>query len=725
MMGRHAAGIANSRSDDDNVDNNIGYQLAQGRFVDLTTTIEGEHLLERLFLLTTATTTTTTTINNDDSSISSSQSDGETVVTSSTPSQPNKRIIQYAITTLQSLLIYGMQIGVKGSEESQKKMVRHLFRRTDTDNHNNNNNSWISHWDSECIRRLKFYRDTTLGKQLLGQLIRKRTSKGAYELLVEMGVWDRHTDVALLRSGFPVRFTDDELVISMEAEKKMMKKEEEEGGDYEYYKDPDEILGIRCDLREQKIYTIDSASTLDIDDGIAVEVLGDDSGHDDHEATTPRHRYWIHIADVDRWAPRGSKLLSVAERRGTSLYLPTMTLCMFPPNMSSEVMSLHCWEDKYALSLGVELNEDGSIDESSIIVTPSIIQVDYRLTYDQVDEMLDEGVGYLEEWQLGALLAAATKRRSHRVNRGSTEGMVPFPIPKGMVTANYDSNLGDYEISLKIETTHNSGANITTEMELCDAHYDPYCTPVSSSQLIVTEMMILAGEAIGKWQMQQPTQEREEVDGQVQLLPNVLKLPFRRQPAPDFKSREKEKKQMDFLYNMGKRYPHAWYARRFFNRVDVSEEPGPHFGMGLDCYVQWSSPIRRITDLQSQEGTKEIDPIDYTSGLGMIFAGRPVQSSSSNYWLFEYIRRLVNNTDEEVMFESVVLGCTNKDRFQYAVYIYELGLEHRYLSEIGKLDEGKKLWLKVASVNPKMELLTFSLASRSGGIPKSTSAPAA
>jgi exoribonuclease R len=326
-----AGGIddSSSNSDDDNdVGNNIGYQLAQGRFVDLTTTIEGEHLLERLFLLTAAATTTTTTINNDDSSIPS-QSDDETVVAASssssttTPSRPNKRIIQYAITTLQSLLIYGMQIGVKGSEESQKKMVRHLFRRTDTDNHHHNNNSWISHWDSECIRRLKFYRDTTLGKQLLGQLIRKRTSKGAYELLVEMGVWDRHTDVALLRSGFPVRFTDDELVISMEAEKKMMKKEE--GGDYECYKDPDEILGIRCDLREQKIYTIDSASTLDIDDGIAVEVLGDD-----HEAT-PRHRYWIHIADVDRWAPRGSKLLSVAERRGTSLYLPTMTLCMFPP----------------------------------------------------------------------------------------------------------------------------------------------------------------------------------------------------------------------------------------------------------------------------------------------------------------------------------------------------------------------------------------------------------
>eukprot|EP00986_Skeletonema_menzelii_P010898 scaffold5455_cov145-Skeletonema_menzelii.AAC.4 len=367
-------------------------------------------------------------------------------------------------------------------------------------------------------------------------------------------------------------------------------------------------------------------------------------------------------------------------------------------------MSLHAWEDKYALSLGVELNDDGSINPSSVILTPSVINVDYRLTYDQVDEMLDEGVGYAEEWQLGALLAAATKRRSHRVNRGSTEGMVPFPIPKGMVTAKYDEKLGDYDISLRIETTHNSGANITTG----------------------------GGEAIGKWQMHQAAQEENNVED-VDQLTNELKLPFRRQPAPDFKSRDREKRQMDFLYEMGKRYPHAWYARRFFNKVHAALKrylrrkrvnkmlregkaiPSSISKMDLGC------------ELSKERKVKEIDSIDYTSGLGMIFAGRPIQSSSSNYWTFEYIRRLVGSSDEEVMFESVVLGCINKDRNQYAIYIYELGLEHRYLSEAGKLEEGKKLWLKVASVNPKMELLTFSLASKSGGIHAKpmTSAPAA
>jgi exoribonuclease II len=68
--------------------------------------------------------------------------------------------------------------------------------------------------------------------------------------------------------------------------------------------------------------------------------------------------------------------------------------------------------------------------------------------------------------------------------------------------------------------------------------------------------------------------------------------------TPDFKSREVEARHLDFLLEMKQLYPHAWYARRFFNKVIVSEEIGPHYGMGLDCYVQWSSPIRRFTDLQ-------------------------------------------------------------------------------------------------------------------------------
>eukprot|EP00804_Cyclotella_cryptica_P014520 CCRYP_004823-RA/>CCRYP_004823-RA protein AED:0.07 eAED:0.07 QI:200/1/1/1/0.87/0.77/9/1212/825 len=709
------AETAANTSYENSIYDNPATPLAKHRFIDLVTSLKGELILESLFTLL--------------------------------PPPDDERLIQHAIIAMQSLLVYAMQIGVKGTEESQKKMVRHLFRRDDPPPPPPGKAVWVSTWDAEDIRRLKFYRDGELGKRVLAALKRRRTAVGAFDLLVEMGVWDKFEEVSLLRSGFPVRFWDEEEKCSLEAENNNH--------------DPDTILGIRQDLRHHKVYTIDSHSTEDIDDGLSVEVVDELS---ENKSQKRRLRYWIHIADVDRWAPRESKLLKVAERRGTSLYLPSVTLGMFPRNMASYVMALTSNADKNALSLGVELLDDGSIDAASIMLTPSLIHVDYRLTYDQVDEMLDEGVGYTEEWQVGALLSAATKRREHRVRQGSTEGFVPCPIPKSFLTLIEDEEKeGGYSIELKIETTHNSGLNITagsTEGGI-STHYDPFASPLSSSQLIVTEMMILAGEAIGKWHGLQPMQEDESSTGPFQL-PNVLTLPYRRQPAPDYKTRAEEARQADFLFGMNKLYPHAWYCRRFFKPVVVSEEPGPHFGMGLDCYIQWSSPIRRLTDLKVHAALKRylrrkrvnemllhninippeitdidlgcdisqlrlngeapvskakiVDPIDYSSGLGMIFAARPIQSSSTNFWLFEYVRRKVDGKETEVMFESIILGCVNQERFQYAVYVYELGLEHRYLSEVGKLEEGERLWLKVVSVNPRLELLTFSLASKSGGI---------
>ena len=81
-----------------------------------------------------------------------------------------------------------------------------------------------------------------------------------------------------------------------------------------------------------------------------------------------------------------------------------------------------------------------------------------------------------------------------------------------------------------------------------------------------------------------------------------------------------------------------------------------------------------ITHLKpGKSDIKEIDPINYKSGLGMIFAARPIQTSSTNFWLFEYIRRRIDESDNEVMFECEVLGCVDYDRFQYAIYVYELG----------------------------------------------------
>ena len=93
-----------------------------------------------------------------------------------------------------------------------------------------------------------------------------------------------------------------------------------------------------------------------------------------------------------------------------------------------------------------------------------------------------------------------------------------------------------------------------------------------------------------------------------QRLPNEIQLPFRTQMKPDFQSREREANFFEDLkeHNVGNGYCAAWYSRRFFNAVSITVDPSPHSGMGLDCYVQWSSPIRRYGDLQvsQQSGSR-------------------------------------------------------------------------------------------------------------------------
>jgi hypothetical protein len=412
----------------------------------------------------------------------------------------DNNVIRGAVVALQSLCVMATQAGVTGVPEQLHRTVKHLYRRDDPTLLARD----LFEWDRDSIRRLKYRIDRKAALHLLTEILWKRTSQGAFDLLVAIGVWKKHDDLALLRSGFPLRFTKEETDAATAA--------------FDLAHDPDQILGLREDFRHMKVFTIDSASTSEIDDGLSIEVVQKDDG-------TERHRIWIHIADADRWAPRNSTLFEISRRRITSLYLPNGAIAMFPAIASADLMSLKANQDACALSLGVELNSDGSIDASTITFTPSTIRVSYRLTYDDVDEMLEEGIGYSEEWELGALLDVASKRRNYRIRNGSTEGLVPNPVPYSSVSMFPDKSAPDaIGISINVQVSHNAGKNRTTEadstLELSE--------PASSANLLVTEAMIMAGEALGRWKMRL---DKEDEQGDEDAV-NQLRLPFRTQPPP-------------------------------------------------------------------------------------------------------------------------------------------------------------------------------------------------
>jgi hypothetical protein len=151
-------------------------------------------------------------------------------------------------------------------------------------------------------------------------------------------------------------------------------------------------------------------------------------------------------------------------------------------------MSLKANTDAFALSLGVELAEDGSIIDESIVVTPSQVRVSYRLTYDEVDEMLEDGVGYHEEWQLGALLSAASLRRKFRMQKGSAESFVPTQIPQFSISTFPDRNAPDGTgITVNINVSHNGGKNQSAVAESdVGSNAVSFEAPVSSASTLVT-----------------------------------------------------------------------------------------------------------------------------------------------------------------------------------------------------------------------------------------------
>ena len=182
----------------------------------------------------------------------------------------------------------------------------------------------------------------------------------------------------------------------------------------------------------------------------------------------------------------------------------------------------------------------------------------------------------------------------------------------------------------------------------------------------------------------------------------------------------------------------------------------PHSGLGLECYVQWSSPIRRFSDLQVHAAVKRslrrqriyqlhetghcvpkgitarelglpdnvldndtrmltVDAItadmldqdiDYMEGAGLVGAARTLQRQSQQYWLFEYIQRhYVTNRNK--VYNAIILGCVDPEKQQYAIYMKELGIEHRYSAPGGNVKIGDTVQLKVDQVSPRSGILRF------------------
>ena len=211
-------------------------------------------------------------------------------------------------------------------------------------------------------------------------------------LLVDLQRWDPHQLLSLAGTTWSAGFSDE---LEQEARRLAALSEQTLPSD-----------AARVDLTHQRCVTIDDDDTCDIDDALALEVLGNGG-----------QRIWIHVADPGRLVEWDSPLDLEARRRGSSLYLARGILPMFPELLSTGVFSLRAGQRCAAWSTWVDLDADGAIQACG--VERSWVQPTYRLSYADADDLIE--LAPPQEADLAELEALLQRRRRWRIGQGALQ----------------------------------------------------------------------------------------------------------------------------------------------------------------------------------------------------------------------------------------------------------------------------------------------------------------
>jgi ribonuclease R len=131
----------------------------------------------------------------------------------------------------------------------------------------------------------------------------------------------------------------------------------------------------RRDLRSLRCVTIDPTDARDFDDAVFATRLQDGG-----------FELWVHIADVTHYVGWDSPIDNEAKRRTCSAYLVDRVLPMLPERLCNDVCSLRPHEDRLAMSVRMELDDQGRLISAEAMT--SAIRSAARLDYDTVDALL-------------------------------------------------------------------------------------------------------------------------------------------------------------------------------------------------------------------------------------------------------------------------------------------------------------------------------------------------
>ena len=332
----------------------------------------------------------------------------------------------------------------------------------------------------------------------------------------------------------------------------------------------EEIYGRR-DFRNLNVITIDGDDSKDFDDAIYLE-----------KNSNGNYNLQVHIADVSYYVKEASPLDKDALSRGTSVYLADRVIPMIPHKLSNGICSLNEGVDRLVLSCLMEIDPKGKLINYEIV--EGVIKSHHRMTYNKVNQMILGNEDVIKEY------------------------IDIYPMILDML-----------ELSHILRAIRHKKGGIEFESEEYKFDLNPDGSPKEihkrcqdDAEKLIEDFMLEANQTIAYHMsiMNLPCEYRiHEKPDQEKLHNTFNQIASMKIPVKNIQN-DIHPKEIQSLLESVKDHPNHLIINtmllRSMMKAKYSSECLGHYGLAMNYYCHFTSPIRRYPDLMVHRMIKKL-----------------------------------------------------------------------------------------------------------------------
>lgn len=400
---------------------------------------------------------------------------------------------------------------------------------------------------------------------------------------------------------------------------------------------PADEIARRLDMRDVLTCTIDPHDAKDFDDALSIRPIG--------------KNLWevgVHIADVTHYVGEGGIIDKEAQHRATSVYLVDRTIPMLPERLCNNICSLRPNEDKLTYSVIFHIDDKARIKYNQIVHT--VINSNRRYTYEEVQAIIE------------------------RQQRGSTEALPGDEYTNELMLLN--------NLAQQLRAARFAGGAINFDRVEVRFDIDEKGHPVSvhlkeskEAHQLIEEFMLLANRTVAETIGKVPSKKAKVFPYRIHDVPDPEKLDNLARLALPFGHKVRttgEKTDIAKSFNRlladvkGKREQHLieTVSLRAMQKARYSTDNIGHYGLAMDYYTHFTSPIRRYPDMmvhrlltryleggRSASKAKYEDLCEHSSSMEQLAAS--AERASIKYKQVEYMADRMG-----IAYEAIISGVT-------------------------------------------------------------------